>query len=231
MPTPFAIRPSILSLLLYCTITMGATAADTRWYLPINAQDRTSVKELRLTSIGAFGHIRKARPGVSTHLHSGIDILRPGNNYTDEPVFAAGEGTIISMRDDGPLAQVIVMHQGPDDTVWTVYEHIAGISVEPGDRVSHRTTIGRFFNEKELSLYGRQFDHLHFEIMHVAPKALAPTGNLPFRRYASWALQCTTPSGLTAKYHDPMTFLSHYGSNATIPSDTRNQHFSYGASR
>jgi hypothetical protein len=50
------------------------------WYLPINLKNRQTWKSVQLTSIGQFGLLRKTRPGIPAHLHTGADIKRPNNN-------------------------------------------------------------------------------------------------------------------------------------------------------
>ncbi len=134
------------------------------WFTPVAAEDRSVWSALELTPIGAFGHIRPARPQVPAHLHTGIDIMRPQDNYTDEPVFPTFPGTVISKRDDGPYAQVIIEHALPDRrSIWTVYEHVAGIAVSVGDSVNPDDPIARFMNEPELDRHGWQFNHVHKE--------------------------------------------------------------------
>ena len=96
-------------------------------FLPIQAENRHSTKGLTLTSIGQFGLRRKARPNIPSHLHTGIDIKRPHQNYLDEPIYPIAAGKVISKRIDGPYAQLIIEHELNRRKVWSLYEHIAGI--------------------------------------------------------------------------------------------------------
>lgn len=164
--------------------------------------------QIELTSIGDFGIVRKARPTVPEHLHTGIDIMRPGNEYEHEPILSINKGVVISKREDGPYAQLIIEHQTNKQTYWTVYEHIAGIRVELGDEVYPEQVIARFFNKEELNKYGWQFDHFHFEVLKKRPLKMSPSGKNPYRHFRSYTLQCFTEDDLLDKFYDPIYFLS-----------------------
>ena len=86
------------------------------WYIPINTENRQSLEKVQLSSIGPFGLLRQARPGIPAHLHTGVDLKRPNNNYINEPVFPAAKGKVISFRDDGPYAQIIIQHSFENST-------------------------------------------------------------------------------------------------------------------
>lgn len=188
------------------------------WRAPIAIADRCSWDTVRLTDIGRFGEPRKPRPGVPTHLHTGIDIRRPSGSYDHEPIFAAAAGTVVSVRDDGPFAQILVEHHpSPGDTVWTVYEHVAGIRVSLGDPVGPDTVLARFMTIAELERHGWQFDHVHFEVMKERPPTLTPTEKLPQRRFGTYALLCYTREQLEQRYHDPFEYLERRWSEADMP--------------
>ncbi len=178
------------------------------WLVPVDVPDRHSWTAVRLTDIGQFGEPRKARPGVPAHLHTGIDIRRPSGRYDNEPIFAAGAGTVISVRDDGPFAQIVVEHcLASGDTVWTVYEHVAGICISLGDAVDPGVPLARFMTAAELERHGWQFDHVHFEVMKTCPPPLEPTERLPQRRFGTYALLCRSRGQLEQRYLDPLAFL------------------------
>ncbi|MBD3240603.1 MAG: peptidoglycan DD-metalloendopeptidase family protein [Chitinivibrionales bacterium] len=190
------------------------------WLVPVAAADRRSWADIRLTAIGRFGELRKARPGIPAHFHTGVDIRRPSERYDHEPIFAAAAGTVVSVRDDGPFAQVLVEHLlSSGDTVWTVYEHVAGIRISLGDRVGPRTPLARFMTISELEQYGWQFDHVHFEVMRKRPPALAPTDHLPQRRFGTYALMCYSREQLERRYFDPWVFLERCWSAGGWSSD------------
>jgi murein DD-endopeptidase MepM/ murein hydrolase activator NlpD len=176
-------------------------------YLPVNSGDRKSAESLKLTSIGKFGIARKARPDVPAHIHTGIDIVRPGANYTNEPIFAIADGTVISTRNDGAYAQIIIVHELNGPRFWTVYEHIAEIHVKPGDTVNPQMPIARFMNRNELNKYGWQFDHFHFEVLKYPPQKSAPDAKHPTRFYSSYTLVCRNDSDLAKYFYDPISFL------------------------
>ena len=127
--------------------------------LPVDLTNRQSVELLQLSDIGEYALIRKARPKIKSHYHTGIDIMRPSSNYVDELIYPVAKGHVISKRSDGPFAQLILEHRIDDKLFWTLYEHIAGIKVNLGDTVKPNNAIARFMNTKELQLYGWQFDH------------------------------------------------------------------------
>lgn len=178
--------------------------------IPIQLEDRTNLVDLLLTEIGDFGLTRKARPTVKKHLHTGIDIMRPGNEYLHNPVFPIADGVVISKRDDGPFAQLIVEHNLYGKTIWTVYEHIAGIEVGLHERVYVDKQIARFMNKTELNKYGWQFDHFHLEILKKRPVHLKNSDSHPERKFISHTLYCFTLQELLDKYYDPISFFNDH---------------------
>ncbi|MBL7833447.1 MAG: M23 family metallopeptidase [Cyclobacteriaceae bacterium] len=176
-------------------------------FLPIRTDNRKAIGSVQLTEIGEFAVMRKERPKVPAHFHTGIDIKRPGKNYVDEPIFAVAEGTVISKRDDGPYAQLIIEHQTEKQKFWTVYEHIAGLRVSLHERVTPAKPIARFMNEVELNKYGWQFDHFHFEILKVAPIPVRVDPAKPQRLFNSYSLVCYSKSDLDKYFYDPLNFL------------------------
>ncbi|MFC1555411.1 M23 family metallopeptidase [candidate division KSB1 bacterium] len=198
------------SLWLFLFILSGRPLAgyfENEWLLPVGKENRETWNKAGLTSIGLFGKIRQARPGIPEHLHTGVDFTRPGDNYTNEPVYPAADGTVISIRDDGPYAQIIIVHTQGEKQLWTVYEHISGIQVELGETVSVLEPIARFMNTEELNNYGWQFDHLHFEIMKVMPKPVQPDPEKPDRFFDTFGLECYDRENLLKRYFDPKEFF------------------------
>jgi hypothetical protein len=200
------ILPAILLFIVIVPHSVLGQSVD--WLLPIAVKDRTTWASVQLTHIGSYGLKRKARPGIPAHLHTGIDIRRPRQNYEYEPILPVTSGTVISIRDDGPFAQIIIEHKLPHkDSVWTVYEHIAAIMVTVGDIVLSHEPIARFMNRQELEKYGWQFDHLHFEILKERPRPLKPNDKTPLRFFSTYSLECYTESDLNKYYYDPISFM------------------------
>jgi len=176
--------------------------------LPIGVKNRTSLENSKLTDIGQFGLLRKARSTVPAHYHTGIDLKRPTKNYINEPIYAAGKGKVISVREDGPFSQIIIEHiVKPRDTIWTVYEHILGIKCHVGKIVMENTTIARFFNRKELDKYGWQFDHVHFEILRIKPVKLKRSIKFPEYFYKTYAISCHTHDQLRMRMINPLEYF------------------------
>lgn len=180
-------------------------SANTYFSIPVHTTNRNSIGTLTLSNIGEFGLVRKERPGVPVHFHSGIDIKRPVNNYKDEPIFPVTEGIVISKRQDGPYAQLIIEHKNPE--CWTVYEHIAGIKVNLNDHVIPDSPVARFMNKAELDKFGWQFDHFHFEILKIRPLRIKNDQKNPDRRYSSYSLICHTKEELNKYFYNPLDFL------------------------
>lgn len=199
-------RQAFLTIIAIVTLAGAGDIPD--WRFPIRPPQGQDTRRVLLTPIGAFGVERKARPGIPAHLHTGVDIRRPMANYVDEPVFAASRGVVVSVRTDGPFAQVIVVHHDrAQGNVWTVYEHFGDVRVHAGDSVSPARPIGRFFTREELDAYGWQFDHIHFEVMLKPPPVARPTRDLPERHYSTWALTCYTREQLAERMADPLAFV------------------------
>lgn len=176
--------------------------------IPINAN------EIYLTSIGDFGIERKARPGIPEHLHSGVDILPPNNNYnTREEIYPLAKGVVISKRTDGPYAQLIIEHDHTDGIFWSVYEHIAEINVDLFQPVDTHTPLARFFLAYELDEIGWQFNHFHFEILKRQPIKLEVKEDKPERLFSSYSLTCYTKESLMDHFYDPLKFLRKKTSN------------------
>jgi len=172
-----------------------------------------SIDDIQLTEIGKFGLWRKDRSNVPGHLHTGIDIKRPNNNYNYEPIFSVANGFVLSKRDDGPYAQLIIEHNNNGKKFWTVYEHIAGISVSLNESVDTKNPIGRFMSIEELNKHGWQFDHFHFEVLKTKPYRLIWDSELPERVFNSYSLICFTTKDLNKYFYNPLNFLKSNMSN------------------
>lgn len=178
--------------------------------LPIDAPDRSSTHFIQLTDIGEFGLKRKERKEVPAHLHTGIDIKRGNGNYLNAPIYSIDRGTVISKREDGPYAQLIIEHDEGDFMYWTVYEHIAEIRVGLYEKVDSDTQIARFYNTSELIKYGWQFDHFHFEVLKKRPIKIKPTAENPERHFYSHTLVCFNEQELIRNFYSPLEFFSKY---------------------
>lgn len=176
-------------------------------FLPIELTDRKDLSKIKLSAIGDFGLIRKARSKIPAHYHTGIDIKRPNNNYSNEPIFPIAKGKVISKRNDGPYANIIIEHELENIRFWTLYEHISGIKVKVNDCVSPNIPIARFMNKEELNKNGWQFDHFHLEILKVKPLPLKPIAGYPERFFKSYSLVCFSIEDLNKYYFNPMAFL------------------------
>jgi len=200
-----------LTVIFLVLITSNVNSIEVE--LPICIKERRSLAGITLTKIGEFGLWRKNRPNVRGHFHTGIDIKRPNHNYDNEPIFPIAEGLVISKRDDGPYAQIIIEHTSENVKYWSVYEHVAGILVNLNDRVEIGYPIARFMNRMELDEYGWQFDHLHCEILKVKPMKLRGDAKNIDRRYNSYSLVCYTKDELRKYFYNPILFFENQFQN------------------
>lgn len=198
----------MLSIITFLFSFLFNSPVENKLLAPINIDNRHNIERMELTEIGYFGLQRKERPTVAAHLHTGIDIKRANGNYRDAPIFPVADGIVISKREDGPYAQLILEHDVDGLVFWTVYEHIAGIEVELNDWVTNDQRMARFFNTAELDKHGWQFDHFHFEVIKKRPLKIAPTTKNPHRHFSSYSLICFDEQTLFETFYDPISFLS-----------------------
>ena len=196
----------MLKINLLIVAFLFSSFGELEYRLPIDTINGKLSDTLMLTAIGDFGLLRKERPGIPAHYHTGIDIKRPSTNYINEPIFPICDGIVISKREDGPYAQIIVEHQH-DKKFWTVYEHIAGITVDLFDYVTPNSPIARFMNIEELDRFGWQFDHFHFEILKEQPFKLSGENSKPDRLFASYTLVSYTQEDLHKYFYEPIDFF------------------------
>lgn len=201
-------RFKTVSVFIFLFFVLQITAEVPEWYLPIGVSNRHSTEGVKLTTIGIFGMMRKARPGIPAHHHTGVDFKRPTGNYIDEPIYPAAAGTVISLRDDGPYAQIIIEHALADSSkLWTVYEHVAGIVAQLHEKVDPEKPIARFMTKEELNKHGWQFDHVHFEVMKTAPRKRTPDKKRPFLHFGTYCLVCYNEKDLYYHYNHPLDFF------------------------
>ncbi len=178
--------------------------------IQIHSPVKVDLYKIKITDIGQFGLLRKPRPGNPAHFHTGIDIMRPTDNYVDEPIFPIARGKVISNRDDGPYANLIIEHDYLGIKFWSLYEHISGIIVNLNDDVFPDQPIAHFMNKSELDRYGWQFDHFHLEILKVQPMKLEPNEEHPGLLYKAYSLVCYTEDDLNKYYYNPILFLQSF---------------------
>jgi murein DD-endopeptidase MepM/ murein hydrolase activator NlpD len=89
----------------------------------------------------------------SSGVHTGLDFAGP----TGTPILAAASGKVVSTGYEGPYGNQIIIDHG--DGYQTTYNHLSGIGVSVGDKVSTGDQIGR-----RGSTGNSTGAHLHFEV-------------------------------------------------------------------
>ncbi len=89
--------------------------------------------------------------------HSGIDI----GGAVGDAIVSAGDGVVISAQNDGGYGLCVVIDHGivGGDRLVTLYAHLSGMFVNPGQTVSKGETIGALGNTGNST-----GPHLHFEV-------------------------------------------------------------------
>jgi hypothetical protein len=192
------------------SVSFAVLLSNVQLFLPFDASNRKDFSLIKLTQIGEFGMLRKPRPNVPAHYHAGIDIKRPHSNYSNEPIYPIANGKVISKREDGPFANIIIEHEFNGLKFWTVYEHIAGVKVKVNDQVSAYNPIARFMSKPELDKHGWQFDHFHLEVLKRKPVPLQHVSGYPERFYNSYSLVCFSYDDLIRYYYNPLEFFKEY---------------------
>lgn len=122
---------------------------------------------------GQFGYVRNPqRSGdqvVYTHLHEGVDIKPVRRDAQEVPldeVRAAAAGKVVHASKSPSASNygryVVIEHRWEGSSYYTLYAHLASISVEPGQTVEQGQPIGI------LGFTGAGIDktraHVHFEV-------------------------------------------------------------------
>jgi len=156
-----------------------------------------------------FKSLRAPFGPVKLHYHTGTDIRKKNssdpNDAAGEPVYAIAAGRVIGIYDPPPQRRIIVEHRLPDETkVWSVYVHIIDEKVIIGQIVDCETIIARLMNARELDQYGREYNHVHLEIMKTKPARFD-------RFYQRETFTCYSEAEVDKYFYDPELFLkSHF---------------------
>ncbi|MFF2449009.1 murein hydrolase activator EnvC family protein [Neobacillus sp. NPDC058068] len=129
------------------------------------------------------GSFTRPAPGVVTSgfggrwgaFHYGVDIAQSGNNV---PIVAAADGVVSVAHYSSSYGNVVYISHSINGQVYTtVYAHMSGYQVSPGQTVSKGQRIGTMGNTGDS-----QGQHLHFEL-YKGPwayhSAINPIGIVP----------------------------------------------------
>ena len=111
-----------------------------------------SIAPVRGIYTSAFGYRRDPITGQRAY-HSGVDISAPPG----KPVKASADGVVTKTEQYGNLGRSVFIAHGFGVT--TVYGHLSGINVTPGQRVERGSIIGLVGNSGRSTGY-----HLHYEV-------------------------------------------------------------------
>lgn len=178
---------------------------QSEWLLPLDTGDRTDWSTLLFEHDANFKDYRKTWNPRKPRRHTGVDLQNGGDwgrlGGPGEAVYAMGPGRVFGIYGKPPNRRVIIAHQLPSGKkFWSCYLHVEAIRVRPGQRVDAWTVIARRLNSRELRKYGRDYNHLHFEILRRLP----PWRNHKYR----WMSQyCYSTKQVDRYFHNPETFL------------------------
>jgi len=122
---------------------------------------------------GQYGYVRgPVRQGervVYIHLHEGLDIRplkRDAQGNPLDSVLAAADGRVVHTNMMPGASNygryVVIEHREAGSPFYTLYAHLAGISVQPGQAVRQGETIGQLgFTGVGIN---RERAHVHFEV-------------------------------------------------------------------
>ena len=91
---------------------------------------------------------------VDTQVHLGLDLA----STAGAPVPAANSGTVVFAESLGIYGQTVIIDHGQG--ILSLYSHLSGINVSPGDSISRGATVG---SSGQTGMAGG--DHLHFSVL------------------------------------------------------------------
>lgn len=157
--------------LVFPTAQTGLLKGDLRVFMPTLPQHPDS---------GLFGSVRNGSKGQA-RFHEGVDIAPLQRDRRGEPtdavrsVAAGVVGYTSGVAGNSNYGKyVVVLHSDPVGTVYTLYAHLASVTVKPGQPVQAGAPLG-IMGHTSSSAIPRDRAHLHFEI-----------GLLGNERFALW---------------------------------------------
>jgi hypothetical protein len=207
LPEPVAMAPTNLPPrppppvwqdLVFPTAQTGLLKGDLRVFMPTLPQHPDS---------GLFGTVRTGAKG-QPRFHEGVDIAPLQRDRRGEPTDAvrAVAGGVVGYTsgvagNSNYGKYVVVLHSDPLGAVYTLYAHLASITVKPAQVVQAGTPLG-VMGHTSSSAIPRERAHVHFEI-----------GLLHNERFALWyRAQKLKPDhgnfhGQNLSGTDPLAFL------------------------
>lgn len=171
------------------------------WKLPLNTMNRADWSTITFEADAHFKALRAPFGPVKLHYHTGTDLQNGNATLDGESVYAIAAGKVIAIEDPPPQRRITIEHTLPDGSkVWSVYIHIIDEQVAVGDLVDSETMIARLMTLPELEQYGREFNHLHLEIMKHRP-----TDALDFQHRKTFT--CYTEQEVDEYFYNPEKFL------------------------
>ncbi|MCX7005866.1 MAG: M23 family metallopeptidase, partial [Kiritimatiellaeota bacterium] len=163
--------PPVWQDLVFPTAQTGLLSGNLHVFTPANPAHLDS---------GLFGTVRTGAKGQS-RFHEGVDIAPLQRDRHGEPTDAVRSvasgvvGYASGVAGNSNYGKyVVVLHSDPVGAVYTLYAHLASITVKPGQPVQAGTTIG-IMGHTSSSAIPRERAHVHFEV-----------GLLGNERFALW---------------------------------------------
>jgi murein DD-endopeptidase MepM/ murein hydrolase activator NlpD len=174
------------------------------WKLPLNTINRQDWSTVFLERDAYFKNLRAPFGTVKLHYHTGIDLQNGTAVSPGEPVYAIAAGKVIAIEDPPPQRRITIEHLLPNgDKVWSVYIHIIDEKVKVGEIVDSETVIARLMNAAELERYGKEYDHVHLEIMKKMPSHFI---NFDQRK----TFNCYSEQQVDDYFYNPEEFLKRH---------------------
>lgn len=191
----------LIAYLIFADIKSSSQPLATDWKLPLNTSDRKDWSTLSFEPDAHFKALRAPFGPVKLHYHTGVDLQNSHPQRPAEPVYAIAPGIVIAIDDPLPQRRITIEHTLPDgSTVWSIYVHISNEQVAVGDIVDTETVIGYLMSQAELQIYGREFDHVHLEIMKQMPEEAA-------EYHQRKTFTCYSESEVDEYFFNPVAFL------------------------
>ncbi len=191
----------LLAYLIFFGMQSNSQPTANVWKLPLMTPDRQDWSTLFFEPDAHFKALRAPFGPVKLHYHTGIDLQNSEPQIPGVPIYPIAAGKVIAIEDPLPQRRITIEHNLPDGSkVWSVYIHVSNEQVAVGDMVDTETVIAYLMSGSELAVYGKEFDHVHLEIMKQMP-------DLVSEYHQRKTFTCYTENEVDEYFYNPEEFL------------------------